>query len=205
MAVVGLERTLYQVSEDVGVVEVCAIVYRPDGNSPCPIDFAFDVSLSTNDNSAGELMYLITAHTFHTTVLCICIFNTVSPMDYTAVSLTILMFGACERRRCVNVTIENDVVLEDTESFDVTLERVTGLDGRISLDPVDGEIEITDNDGMFVSACQFTVICFMKQCRGCCWSGEDLLPDHGGSGCGGGVCYCVPTRQQHHMSHRIPL
>ena len=27
MAVVGLERTLYQVSDDVGVVEVCAIVY----------------------------------------------------------------------------------------------------------------------------------------------------------------------------------
>ena len=139
------------------VVEVCAIVYRPDGNILCPIDFAFDVSLSTSDDSAGELMYLKTPHTFHTTVYTI--FNTVSPMDYTGVSLAILMFGACERRRCVNVTIENDV-LENTESFDVTLERTTGLDGRITLDPVhvDGEIEITDNDGKLVSACQFTVI-----------------------------------------------
>ena len=47
MAFVGLEKTFYQVSEDVGVVEVCAIVYNP---SPCPINFAFDVSLSTSSD-----------------------------------------------------------------------------------------------------------------------------------------------------------
>ena len=52
MAVVGLERTLYQVSEDVGVVEVCAIVFSP--SSPCPIAFPFNVSLSTDDGSAGN-------------------------------------------------------------------------------------------------------------------------------------------------------
>ena len=52
-AIVGLERTLYQVSEDVGVVEVCAIVYEPNGNLACPITFPFDVSLSTGDDSAG--------------------------------------------------------------------------------------------------------------------------------------------------------
>ena len=54
MAVVGLERTFYQVSEDVGVVEVCAIVYIPNGNIPCQIDFTFDVSLSTSNDSAGD-------------------------------------------------------------------------------------------------------------------------------------------------------
>ena len=53
MAVVGLERTFYNVSEDVGVVEVCAIVLSPNGDTPCPIDFAFDVNLSTNNDSAG--------------------------------------------------------------------------------------------------------------------------------------------------------
>ena len=58
----------------------------------------------------------------------------------------------------MNVTIENDVVLEDTESFDVTLERTTGLDGRITLDPVDGEIEITDNDGNFFCSLSMHVI-----------------------------------------------
>ena len=50
-AVVGLERT-YQVSEDVGVVEVCAIVYSPE--IACPIAFPFDVRLRTLDGSAGK-------------------------------------------------------------------------------------------------------------------------------------------------------
>ena len=50
-AVVGLERTFYSVPEDVGVVEVCAIVYSP--NIVCPINFPFDVNLSTSDRTAG--------------------------------------------------------------------------------------------------------------------------------------------------------
>ena len=48
---VGLEKTFYQVREDVGVVEVCAIVYSP--TIDCPIEFLFNVSLSTRNNSAG--------------------------------------------------------------------------------------------------------------------------------------------------------
>ena len=52
--VVGLERTLYQVSEDVGVVEVCAIAYHPNSNISCLINFAFDVNLSISDGSAGD-------------------------------------------------------------------------------------------------------------------------------------------------------
>ena len=51
VAVVGLEMTFYNVSEDVGVVEVCAIVISP--NTSCPISFPFDVRLSTRDRSAG--------------------------------------------------------------------------------------------------------------------------------------------------------
>ena len=48
----GLERTLYSVAEDVGVVEVCAIVYSP--TIDCPIEFPFNVSLSITDGSAGK-------------------------------------------------------------------------------------------------------------------------------------------------------
>ena len=47
----GLEKTFYSVSESVGVIEVCAIVYSP--TIDCPIAFPFDVSLSTSDNTAG--------------------------------------------------------------------------------------------------------------------------------------------------------
>ena len=72
----------------------------------------------------------------------------VIPIDYVGVSST-LMFAACEKsRQCENITIREDTTLELTESFAVTLERTSNLnDSRITLSPVDGEIDIFDNDG----------------------------------------------------------
>ena len=72
-------------------------------------------------------------------------------MDYIGLS-TILNFPACETKQCVNVTIVDDDVLENVESFDVTLERTPGLDMRITLDPVDGVVEITDDEGLFFNS-----------------------------------------------------
>ena len=56
VARVGLERTLYNVSEGVGVVELCAVVYEP--NITCPIQFPFEVRLSTADGTAGIYVLL---------------------------------------------------------------------------------------------------------------------------------------------------
>ena len=47
----GLERTIFTVSEDVGVVELCARVFEPDID--CPIEFPFSVILSTADRTEG--------------------------------------------------------------------------------------------------------------------------------------------------------
>ena len=57
MAVVGLERINLTVSEDMGVVELCVRVFEPD--IECPIEFPFDVVLSTADRTAG-MYYLST-------------------------------------------------------------------------------------------------------------------------------------------------
>ena len=62
-AVVGLERTIFTVQEDVGVVELCAIVYEPSGID-CSIAFPFDVYLSTWDDTAGE--YALTCRVHYT-------------------------------------------------------------------------------------------------------------------------------------------
>ena len=51
VVVVGLERTFYQVSEDVGVVEVCAVAYSR--NMTCHIN---NITLLTTDRSAGTLL-----------------------------------------------------------------------------------------------------------------------------------------------------
>ena len=42
--------------------------------------------------------------------------------------------------------IVDDTILENDESFDVTLERTPDLNSRITLDPVNGVVEIADND-----------------------------------------------------------
>ena len=68
-------------------------------------------------------------------------------MDYDSIS-EILAFGSCATRQCTEIPIVDDMMVELTESFFVTLERTTGLDSRITLDPVDGEIEIIDDDGV---------------------------------------------------------
>ena len=72
--------------------------------------------------------------------------STVDPMDYLGIN-NILSFAACETRVCVNVPIVDDLVDEPLEVFDYTLERTPGLDPRIELNPVDGVVEIIDNDG----------------------------------------------------------
>ena len=46
VAVVGLDNIVYHDSEGVGVVEVCVVVYSPDID--CPIEFPFNLSLSTS-------------------------------------------------------------------------------------------------------------------------------------------------------------
>ena len=66
-------------------------------------------------------------------------------MDYGALT-EILMFDTCETRKCVNVTITDDLVDELDEFFTFHLSRTPNLDPRIDLDPVNGRIEIIDDD-----------------------------------------------------------
>ena len=88
----------------------------------------------------------------------------------------VTMFDSCQVQTCVDISIVNDSVLENEEIFDVTLSRTVGLDTRITLDPVDGEVEITDNDGTFIDMCMngYGMIP-VHVYRGCCWSGENIL------------------------------
>ena len=52
---VELERTLYEVSEDVGVVEMCAVVSST--SIECSVTVPFEVILSTSDSSAGTYIF----------------------------------------------------------------------------------------------------------------------------------------------------
>ena len=68
-SLVGLDRTLYNVSEQMGMVEVCAIIYSPVID--CPIAFPFDVRLSSTNGSAGkERVKLQSYHNFIIKIVC---------------------------------------------------------------------------------------------------------------------------------------
>ena len=55
VAMVELERAVYEVSEDVGVVEVCAVVSST--SIECSVTVPFEVILSTSDSSAGMYIF----------------------------------------------------------------------------------------------------------------------------------------------------
>ena len=74
------------------------------------------------------------------------LYTTVAPMDYESLNM-VLMFGECERRKCMNVNIVDDFEDEPDENFFYTLEETpNGLHPNIKfLKPA--EIVIEDNDG----------------------------------------------------------
>ena len=72
------------------------------------------------------------------------LFFLVSPMDYGNISIN-LAFDTCETRHCTEIRIVDDTIEEMTESFFVTLETTPGLDDRITLNPVNGRVDILDN------------------------------------------------------------
>ena len=72
--------------------------------------------------------------------------STVAPADFGAVVSRTLSFSPCDTEHCVDINIVDDFVLENDESFFVTLLRTPVLDSRIDLTPVNEEIVILDND-----------------------------------------------------------
>ena len=53
--IVGLEDTSYTVNEDVGHVDVCALITNSES---CPLQFVFNITLSTRDDTAGTYIVL---------------------------------------------------------------------------------------------------------------------------------------------------
>ena len=61
-----------------------------------------------------------------------------------------ITFEPCEMRKCINVTITDDLTVEELEeSFIVRLERDSIINSTITLNPVLARVTIRDNDGMY--------------------------------------------------------
>ena len=58
---------------------------------------------------------------------------------------TALRFERCGNRSCTNIPIQSDEIMEESETFTITLERTLGLDARIQLSPFEGVVTIFDD------------------------------------------------------------
>ena len=66
-------------------------------------------------------------------------------MDFEPIDM-VIMFEACEMRKCVDVDIIDDMMEEQQELFTFHLERTPELDPRIQLEPANGGIIIISQD-----------------------------------------------------------
>ena len=110
-AVVGLERTSYNLSEGNELVELCAVVVHPD--IMCPINFPFNLSFSMAEGTGIYQVFLILMFL------------------YIFADSRVLFFDVCERRVCVQLHVS-------VENFTFQVARTEGLDTRISLSTVAG-------------------------------------------------------------------
>ena len=67
-------------------------------------------------------------------------------MDYAALSGGLITFSACQTESCIEIDIEDDLVDEPTETFDIILGPTDNLDPRITLGPTSATCSIEDND-----------------------------------------------------------
>ena len=118
----------------------------------CPVDFNFDLKISTRNDSAGnDQCPILRDFDFNLGITFLLTENLLlfadSPADHVALS-KILTINKCSNRKCVDITIQDDLVWEQRESFHVMLEKPPGFDEeRIKLGIVKKEVTILDDDG----------------------------------------------------------
>ena len=164
---VGFEEQFYGNVESGGSVRVCAAILNPGG---CAVAFPFTVILNTFENTAGIL-----CRSGHSAILCnfasvsscFCVYTgkhnnisplTDSPTDFVAMPNTPLLFQPNERRVCVTIPIEDDDMVEQTESFTVILRGTQDLHEAIRLTQTNGFVVIIDDDGTLITVIFITVI-----------------------------------------------
>ena len=79
--------------------------------------------------------------------------------DYVPVT-SILTFEECEREVCMDVPLINDIVLEDTEKFNVIMTKLPDTNERIKLEESERLYTIVDVDGklcvLYIRICYYT-------------------------------------------------
>ncbi|CAI8052068.1 hypothetical protein GBAR_LOCUS28505 [Geodia barretti] len=117
-ATVGLDNMTYTVKEDNLQLNVCVVVFSP--TTACPIAFPFELIFAANQGTAFQ------------------------GRDYTLNDRAV-NFGACSKKECLTVDIIDDDLIEDTETFTITLQPPSqDFTERIILSPNVTTVAIED-------------------------------------------------------------
>ena len=133
--------TLHQIhEEDKGPAQVCAIL-----DNGCFSSEPFNILMHTIIDSAG-ILYPVESYSY------IYQYYTAPGDDYVPVQNAIMRFTPQDENACLLVTIIDEDIVEQNESFFVTLERTADLNERITIDPdnSEGEVVIGNDDGKFL-------------------------------------------------------
>ena len=134
-----------EVDEDAGRTTLCALAQNP-ASPDCPIGFSAQVAFISYSRSASKAVIdsLVRLPFIYYIYL---LYNLVPNGDYNVVS-TLREIEKCGNMTCLDVTIYDDNVVENIESFEVLLIAAPGLDHSVSVGD-SAEITIIDDDSEF--------------------------------------------------------
>ena len=141
----GLERTTYTVKENDLHLNVCVVVYDPTGIE-CPVVLPFVLRFTDTQGTARTLTQTEGVPTSPIFTLSLPL---VRRSDYRLTDTT-LRFGACAKRQCLTIDIINNDLIEEAETFTITLQHPSsGGTNDIILNPTEATITIEDHDSTF--------------------------------------------------------
>ena len=153
-AVIGFERSLYEVDEEDGSVTVAVRVL--EGTLANDVE----VLLTTTDGTATSSGETETHN--KTEFVENAKFLPPDPIDYTSTTTT-LTFGPSITRQEVAIPITDDDVVESIEDFFATISLQTG-GANVLIAPSSTQVRIDDDDGELYSAQSVTCNLFFLHC-----------------------------------------
>ena len=160
-AVIGIVKESYTVEERDLSLTVCI-------ESRAELERNVNINISLVDGSAESEFSV-----FCVPAKIICwIFNNTGDTDYnTAPNTPSVVFTADEAMHCIDITIEVDGAVENSEMFSVMLstteERVNLLPALANITIIDNDSKLCNHRGPFVITCVFRCRCHYRVCGRC--------------------------------------
>ena len=130
---------------------MCVRIFNDLSSLPTHTDFSFSLDLQTQPITAG-MTIIILFKNFRKQLYSVKFFIFLDSNDYVEISssnnpLVPFTSDPTTHRQCFDVTITDDLVLENAESFSLSLSLAGGSTVPVTISPSVSTVEITDNDG----------------------------------------------------------